>query len=280
LRIALQTRGRRIAAVTVVIAAISGGIAYATESDSTVITACSLNNVGTLRLITPGLSGLRGHCSALETELQWNQQGPAGAPGPKGDTGAQGAPGPKGDTGAQGPQGAPGPKGDTGAQGPQGDTGAKGDTGAPGPKGDAGAQGPQGDPGAKGDPGPKGDTGPQGPKGDTGAQGPKGDTGPAGPAAAAAWAVVSANATLVHSSNGGAVYISGLPGQYMVQFNRSVAGCALIAAVGDTGQVNPGSISAGVANSSYGPVASDVYVDTRNMSGQPANLPFHIAVYC
>jgi hypothetical protein len=265
LRIALQTRGRRIAAATVVIAAISGGIAYATDSSSTVITACSLNNVGTLRLITPGRSGLSGHCSALETQLQWNQQGPAGAPGPTGDTGA------------------PGPKGDTGAQGPQGDPGAQG---AQGPKGDTGAQGPQGDPGAKGDtgaPGPKGDTGPQGapgPKGDTGAQGPKGDTGPAGPAAAAAWAVVSANATLVHSSNGGAVYISGLPGQYMVQFNRSVAGCALIAAVGDTGQVNPGSIPAGVANSSYGPLANDVYVNTLNMSGQGANLPFHIAAYC
>jgi len=65
----------------------------------------------------------------------WNvlaQQGPQGA---KGDTGATGAQGPKGDTGATGA---------TGAQGPKGDTGATGATGAQGPKGDTGAQGPPG----------------------------------------------------------------------------------------------------------------------------------------
>ena len=51
------------------------------------ITACKLNNVGTIRLIDPSRSGLAGNCSNLETEISWNQKGPAGATGPKGDTG-------------------------------------------------------------------------------------------------------------------------------------------------------------------------------------------------
>ena len=62
-------------------------------------------------------------CPSGAKVITWNQVGPSGAPGAKGDTGAPGA---KGDTGA------PGAKGDTGVQG---DTGAKGDTG---PKGDPG----------------------------------------------------------------------------------------------------------------------------------------------
>ena len=93
-------------------------------------------------------------------------QGPAGAQGPKGDTGATGAQGPKGDVGDTGPQGVTGP------------AGPKGDTGDTGPQGEAGAQGPAGADGATG---PKGDTGDTGA---TGAQGPAGADGATGPVAA------------------------------------------------------------------------------------------------
>ncbi len=124
-----------------------GGVAWATIPDSGgVIHGCYSKAIGRLRVIDPSTSA---HCTALESPIQWNQTGPQGPQGLKGDTGATGPQGLKGDTGATGPQGL---KGDTGATGPQG---LKGDTGA---------------------------TGPQGLKGDTGAQGPQGLTGPAGPA--------------------------------------------------------------------------------------------------
>jgi hypothetical protein len=106
----------------------------------------------------------------------WNDfRGPAGEPGPKGDTGLQGIQGPTGDAGQQGIQG---PKGDPGQQGIQGPKGDPGQQGIQGPKGDPGQQGIQG---PKGDPGQQGIQGPKGDAGATGSQGPKGDTGPAGP---------------------------------------------------------------------------------------------------
>jgi hypothetical protein len=56
-------------------------------------------------------------------------QGPAGAQGAKGDTGATGEQGPKGDTGATGAQG---PIGEIGATGPRGLKGDTGEAGTPG----------------------------------------------------------------------------------------------------------------------------------------------------
>ena len=123
-------------------------------------------------------------------------RGPAGAQGPKGDTGDTGPAGPqglKGDTGDTGPAGPQGLKGDTGDTGPAGPQGLKGDTGDTGPagpqglKGDTGDTGPAGPQGLKGDTGDTGPAGPQGLKGDTGDAGPagpqglKGDTGDTGP---------------------------------------------------------------------------------------------------
>lgn len=144
-----------------------------------------------------------------------NFKGPAGAQGPKGETGATGAQGPKGETGAKGATGA------TGATGQRGSAWYKG-TGITGTSTTAtvfsssgvtsalindmylnvstynlyqctvagaantakwvyigcikGAQGPKGETGATGAQGPKGETGA------TGAQGPKGETGATGPA--------------------------------------------------------------------------------------------------
>ncbi len=114
-------RWLRLFTIAAVLFAVAGGIAYATIPDSgNVYTGCMLKNIGTVRLIDPSLpaSNLMSHCTAFETKITWNQQGQAGAPGPKGDTGpagADGAQGPKGDTGATGPQG---PQGERGPAGP------------------------------------------------------------------------------------------------------------------------------------------------------------------
>ena len=56
----------------------------------------------------------KGSCTRTETKLTWNQQGPQGLPGAKGDVGA------KGETGAAGA------KGDNGAAGTKGDSGING----------------------------------------------------------------------------------------------------------------------------------------------------------
>lgn len=80
--------------------ALAGGIAYAAIPDSGgVIHGCyrtdNDDQKGQLRVVDDPAS-----CKTNETQLAWNQQGPAGTPGPKGD---------KGDTGETGPQGPPGP---------------------------------------------------------------------------------------------------------------------------------------------------------------------------
>src|SRR5579884_367204 len=152
----LGNHATRIGGMAVVLLALGGGVAYATQGmtrDATsVIQACSNKTNGDLRIVTNNQTD----CRTSETPVAWNvvgPQGPTGPQGPKGDTGA---------TGAHGPQGAKGDKGDTGAPGPQG---AKGDKGDPGPAGADGAPGPKGDAGAAGAVGPQGPQGPQGPAG-------------------------------------------------------------------------------------------------------------------
>ena len=74
----------------------AGSIAIgAIPSSSGVITGC-YDKSGLLRVIDKEAGS---QCADGETELSWNQQGPAGAPG------QQGPAGPKGDTGPRGPAG-------------------------------------------------------------------------------------------------------------------------------------------------------------------------------
>jgi hypothetical protein len=151
--------------------ATTGGIACATIPNSAgVYTACKLNSTGTIRLVDPSLPATNalGHCTSVETQISWNQQGQ------KGDTGATG---PAGLTGPAGPAGLQGPQGDSGDAGPKGDTGPigpKGDTGVQGPPGEKGDTGPVGPQGLKGDPGPPGATGLKGDVGATGLAGADG----------------------------------------------------------------------------------------------------------
>ncbi|HEX8345801.1 MAG TPA: collagen-like protein [Actinoplanes sp.] len=105
------------------------GVSYAAAEASTLVHGCIDGRTGVLRI----LDGSEGKiCADTETPLNFNQEGPAGPPGPKGDTGL------------------PGPKGDTGPAGP------KGDQGLPGLKGPKGDPGPQGQPGLPGAPGVSG----------------------------------------------------------------------------------------------------------------------------
>jgi hypothetical protein len=83
-------------------------------------------------------------CRKNEIHISWNEVGPTGPRGRRGDTGATGERGATGTTGERGATGA------TGATGERGATGAAGETGAKGATGETGATGPAGKDGAPG----------------------------------------------------------------------------------------------------------------------------------
>jgi hypothetical protein len=69
-----------------VVAAVSGGVAWATIPDgSGQIHACYKSSSGDLRVIDPSAGGA---CKPSETALMWSQTGPAGTPGTPGAPGA------------------------------------------------------------------------------------------------------------------------------------------------------------------------------------------------
>lgn len=119
----------------VLAALFAGGATFAGATDGIPapdgrIFGCYNITTGALRVIVP-----MDRCLNHESQIDWNQTGPAGAAGPQGPAGEIGAQGPTGATGAQGPTGA------TGAQGPAGPAGP---TGAAGPQGATGPAGPSG----------------------------------------------------------------------------------------------------------------------------------------
>src|SRR4051812_22001930 len=93
-------------------ALLGGGLAYATTTTptETAYTACVTTVGHALYNVTANGTP---RCQARDTTITWNQTGPQGQPGakgdagPKGDTGLPGVPGAKGDAGAQGLQGIP-----------------------------------------------------------------------------------------------------------------------------------------------------------------------------
>lgn len=108
---------------TLLVAAVAGGVAYATiPSDTNVVTVCMLRNVGTVRLIDPSLpsNSLLGRCTSLETQLSWNQKGQPGSPGLAGPAGKDGA---NGKDGIDGKDGVDGKDGQPGLAGSKGDSG-------------------------------------------------------------------------------------------------------------------------------------------------------------
>lgn len=103
-------RARWVWSGAVALGVISGAGAATAAGDSALISACTNNETGAVRVTTQA-------CRSSESALSWNQQGPTGAKGEVGPTGATGATGPAGETGPQGPEG---PQGVQGPQGPEG----------------------------------------------------------------------------------------------------------------------------------------------------------------
>jgi hypothetical protein len=96
---------RRLLLVATALFAVACGVAYATiPGGGGVYTACMLRNVGTVRLIDTSLppSNLMSHCTSLETQVTWNQEGQPGAQGLPGAKGADGAAGKDGKDGKDG----------------------------------------------------------------------------------------------------------------------------------------------------------------------------------
>jgi hypothetical protein len=74
-----------VIAGAVALAAAAGGVAIAAPGDGATIAACTNNLRESIRFVDEGVA-----CAAGETLLTWNQQGPAGSPGPPGERGPQG----------------------------------------------------------------------------------------------------------------------------------------------------------------------------------------------
>jgi hypothetical protein len=146
----MRTRTRITLAGLALGAALAGGVAWATiPADNSLYTACKLKATGTIRLIdlSGPSSSLLSHCTSYETQISWNQKGPAGeagAAGAKGTNGVDGKDGAIGHKGADGTNGTNGAAGPKGADGTNGTNGSDGVDGAPGAQGPAGPQGPLG----------------------------------------------------------------------------------------------------------------------------------------
>jgi hypothetical protein len=98
----LRSRGTWLGGLLVVGLILVGVGSVAAQSTSAVINGCYDNKTGLLRYLQSGT------CTAKETQISWNQDGPQGPPGPQG---------PQGDTGPMGPQGPSGPSGPSGVSG-------------------------------------------------------------------------------------------------------------------------------------------------------------------
>lgn len=111
-------------------------------------------------------------------------------------------------------------------------------------------------------------------KGGTGAPGPVGPTGPAGAAAVKYFATVSAAGEFVrgNANSGGH---AGSAGTYVVGFPASVSACSFAATLGtaDGSTTQAGRVT---VNDQGGKVG----VQTFDVAGNPADLPFHLIVAC
>src|SRR3954452_18590019 len=106
-----------------------------------------------------------------------------------------------------------------------------------------------------------------------GRQGPMGPQGPAGAAAIKYFAVATSSGRFVrgNATNGGREGI----GSYSVGFAESVSGCAFSATLGtsDTTTTAPGRVT-------VNDLGGRVGVQTFDVAGAQADLPFHLVVAC
>ena len=151
-----------------------------------------------------------------------------------------------------------------------------------------GGAGPAGPPGPQGAAGP---TGPQGPPGPAGPEGEKGETGAPGAPAVSHWAVVGNDGVVVRKTSAvtSSVTKSGT-GVYVVHFDRNVHQCAWTATIGTPAQIFAalsGFVRAGLHNVVHAgtPPTIEVFNDqiavvTTDTANNPADRPFHLAVFC
>jgi len=87
-----------VSGLVLVVGGIGAGVAVASIPDSSgTIHGCYNTITGALRVVDDK------SCNALEKAITWDQQGPAGLPGPQGAQGAQGARGHRGRKARPGP---------------------------------------------------------------------------------------------------------------------------------------------------------------------------------
>lgn len=93
------------------------------------------------------------------------------------------------------------------------------------------------------------------------------------------FAVVASNGAAARS-RGATASRRGAPdsGQYQVDFDRDIRGCAYNASIGDEGTAGPGTGQIAVGQLSTNP--NTVRVVTRNTNGNPTDRPFHLTVNC
>jgi hypothetical protein len=135
--------------------------------------------------------------------------------------------------------------------------------------------GPEDLAGAEGPAGPQGPTGPQGPDGAQGPQGP--------PGADAAWMWVRVNEVGDPGRGRGYADVSRASvGLFQVEFQRSVETCLVQATVGSVYADEFAELPApAVVTVAPGLEAAEVVtVGIRDLDGDPADRPFHLAVLC
>lgn len=106
-------------------------------------------------------------------------------------------------------------------------------------------------------------------------RGQKGDTGPPGAPAARFFAAVTAAGATPRGNATSASHTSVGSGSYTIGFGRNVSACVYQATLGttDASTAPGGRISVRDASGNVG-------VQTYNAAGNPADLPFHLAVFC
>ena len=111
-----------------------------------------------------------------------------------------------------------------------------------------------------------------------GQEGPPGPQGPSGPAGTLFAAAVNSGGGIARGNGVATSSHQGGSALYEIGFSRDVSSCFAIASLSDVpGGGTPSPDGGEVITSVSG---SSVFVRTRNSSGAPADLPFHLIVSC
>ena len=124
---------------------------------------------------------------------------------------------------------------------------------------------------------PRGPRGAAGPPGQAGVAGPAGPSGPPGASAAALWASVDQNGTLVRNK-GATSAQKNATGSFQVIFNQDVTGCSYQATAGGP---TTGLSFADIAVGQLPAVNGGVRLSIANIQGTAlVDVPFFVAVFC